>query len=123
MSIDIGDIIKTLISAFTSLIVAFGTWHIQMKKDRKEQTEEVKGILDKHREEYLSGIQEVKDEVVSIKSTVQLNQAMTNEKIDTLSDRVERHNQVIDRTYALERLTAVHEEQIHHLEAAVGHAQ
>ena len=105
-------IVNTLISSGISLIVAFGTWHVTMKKDREKQTEEVKQVLDKHREENLSRIQELKDEVSSIKSTVQLNQAVTNEKIDTLSDRVERHNNVIDRTYKLEREMAVAKEEI-----------
>ncbi len=105
-------LVNTLISSGISLIVAFGTWHVTMKKDREKQTEEVKQVLDKHREENLSRIQEVKDEVSSIKSTVQLNQAVTNEKIDTLSDRVERHNNVIERTYKLEREMAVAKEEI-----------
>ena len=78
-------IITALISAGASLIVAFGTWHFSMKKDREKQTEEVKELLIKHREEYLSGIQDVKNEVTSVKATVELNQALTNEKIDTLS--------------------------------------
>ena len=112
-------IVNTLISSGISLIVAFGTWHVTMKKDREKQTEEVKEVLDKHREEYLSGIQEVKDEVSSIKSTVQLNQAVTNEKIDTLSDRVERHNNVIDRTYKLESEMAVAKEEISVVKANV----
>lgn len=112
-------LVNTLISSGISLIVAFGTWHITMKKDREKQTEEVKEVLDKHREEYLSGIQEVKDEVSSIKSTVQLNQAVTNEKIDTLSDRVERHNNVIERTFKLESEMAVAKEEISVVKANV----
>ena len=56
-------IVNTLISSGISLIVAFGTWHVTMKKDREKQTEEVKQVLDKHREENLSRIQELKDEV------------------------------------------------------------
>lgn len=104
--------LNNCITAGMSLIVALGTWHVTMKKDREKQTEEVKQVLDKHREEYLSGIQEVKDEVSSVKSTVKLNQAVTNEKIDTLSDRVERHNNVIDRTYKLESEMAVAKEEI-----------
>lgn len=35
-----------------------------------------------------------------------------DEKITALSDRVERHNQVIDRTYALENRMGVAEERI-----------
>ena len=35
-----------------------------------------------------------------------------DEKITALSDRVERHNQVVDRTYALENRMGVAEERI-----------
>lgn len=105
-------IITALISAAASLIVAFGTWHFSMKKDREKQTEEVKELLIKHREEYLLGIQDVKKEVASVKATVELNQAVTNEKIDTLSERVDKHNSVIERTFQLEKDSALHSEQI-----------
>lgn len=105
-------VLNTLITSSISLAVAFGTWHVTIRKDREKQTEEVKKILNDHREEYLSGIQDVKDEVKSVKSTVELNQALTNEKIDTLSERVEKHNGVIERTLKLETEMAVAKEEI-----------
>ena len=105
-------VLNTLITSGISLAVAFGTWHVTIRKDREKQTEEVKKILNDHREEYLSGIQDVKDEVKSVKSTVELNQALTNEKIDTLSERVEKHNGVIERTFKLETEMAVAKEEI-----------
>ena len=39
-------------------------------------------------------------------------QAVQNERIDELSRRVEKHNQVVDRTYKLETSVARHDEQI-----------
>lgn len=105
-------VLNTLITSGISLAVAFGTWHVTIRKDREKQTEEVRKILNDHREEYLSGIQDVKDEVKSVKSTVELNQALTNEKIDTLSERVEKHNGVIERTLKLETEMAVAKEEI-----------
>lgn len=39
-------------------------------------------------------------------------QAVTNEKIDELSRRVEKHNNVVERVYKLEQETAVQTEQI-----------
>ena len=105
-------VLDTVITAGMSLIVAFGTWHVTMKKDREKQVNEVKKILDDHREEYLSGIRDVKDEVSESKATVQTYIAVTNEKIDTLSDRVEKHNNVIERTYKLETEMAVAKEEI-----------
>lgn len=105
-------IITALISAGASLIVAFGTWHFSMKKDREKQTDEVKELLIKHREEYLRGIRDVQDDVTQINATVQTQIALIEQKIDTLSERVERHNGVIERTYKLEKDSALHEEQI-----------
>ena len=105
-------VLNTLITSGISLAVAFGTWHVTIRKDREKQMEEVKKILNDHREEYLSGIQDVKDEVKSVKSTVELNQALTNEKIDTLSARVEKHNGVLERTFKLETEMAVAKEEI-----------
>lgn len=105
-------IITTIITAAASLIVAFGTWHISMKKDREKQTEEVKQILNDHREEYLTQIRSVKDDITGINSNVQTQIALIDQKIDVLSDRVDRHNNVIERTYKLEQLTAVHSEKI-----------
>ena len=105
-------IINTIISSAISLVVAFGTWHITMKKDREKQVEEVKALLNEHREEYLSGIQDVKGDVSQVQATVQNQVGIIEIKIQTLSDRVEKHNQVIDRTRELERVTAVQTEQI-----------
>lgn len=39
-------------------------------------------------------------------------QAVTNEKIDELSRRVEKHNQIVERTYALEEKVGRHDEKI-----------
>lgn len=101
-------VLNTVISSAISLAVAFGTWHVSMKKDREKQVDEVKEVLDKHREEYLTGIQEVKDDVAKTNSHI----ALVDEKISTLSDRVERHNNVIERTYALETRVGVLESRI-----------
>lgn len=105
-------IITAIISAAASLLVAFGTWHVTMKKDREKQVTELKEVLDTHRDEYLGKIRDVQDDIAGINANVQMQIALIDERIGVLSDRVERHNQVIDRTYRLEQATAVHEEQI-----------
>ena len=105
-------IITAIISAVASLAVAFGTWHVSIKKDREKQVTEIKDILDEHRNEYLGKIRDVQDDIAGINANVQMQIALIDERIGVLSDRVERHNQVIYRTYRLEQATAVHEEQI-----------
>lgn len=105
-------IVTALISAVASLVVAFGTWHVSMKKDREKQTEEVLKMLTAHREEYLSEIRDVKDDVSRVNATVQNQVSIIEIKIEELSSRVEKHNNVIERTFKLEQECALHEEKI-----------
>lgn len=105
-------IVTALISAVASLVVAFGTWHVSMRKDREKQTEEVLKMLTEHREEYLSEIRDVKDDVSRVNATVQNQVSIIEIKIEELSSRVEKHNNVIERTFKLEQECALHEEKI-----------
>lgn len=105
-------VLTTIISTVASLIVAFGTWTITMKKDREKQMTEIKDILNNHRDEYLGKIRDVQDDITNVNSTVQQQVAIIEVKISDLSKEVEKHNQVIERTFKLEQTTAVHEEKI-----------
>lgn len=105
-------VVNTLISSGISLIVAFGTWHVTMKKDREKQVEQVKAILNEHREEYLSGIRDVKDDVSQVQATMQNQTGIIELKLNTLSDRVDKHNNLVERMYHLEESDAVRQEQI-----------
>ena len=105
-------IITAIITAVTSLAVAFGTWHVTIKKDREKSNDEIRGILDSHRDEYLSKIRDVQDDITQVNATVQTQIALISQQINTLSSRVEKHNQIVERTYKLEELTAVHSEKI-----------
>ena len=95
-----------------SLAVAFGTWHISIKKDREKSTEEIKDVLSKHRDEYLGKIHDVQDDISTINATVQQQIAVIDVKLDTLSERVDKHNGVIDRTIELEKNAILTEEKI-----------
>ena len=105
-------VLNTIISSAISLIVAFGTWHVSMKKDREKQTEEVKTMLTDHRQEYLDGIRSVQEDVSNVQATVQQQIGIVELKIQTLSDRVNLHNNLVERTYKLEEKTSVHDEKI-----------
>ena len=101
-------VLNTIISSIISLAVAFGTWHVSMKKDREKQTAEVLEKLDEHRTEYLGGIGEVKDMVREVQHRADL----TDQKMDTLTDRVNKHNHFMERLAEVEQETAVQTEQI-----------
>ena len=112
-------IITTVISSIVTLVVTFVSLYATIKKDREKQTEEIKKILLDHREEYLSGIQSVKDTVSKMDATVQGQIGIIEYEIKTLSERVDKHNNVIERTYRLEQDSAVQAEQIKALQAKV----
>lgn len=116
---DWSTIVSTIITGLISLAVAFGTWHVSLKKDREKQFDEIKEILDNHREEYLDKIRNVQEDITGVNATVQQQIAIIELKIDVLSERVDKHNGVIDRTAALEATAKVHEKAISNLEKEI----
>ena len=105
-------IITAIITAVSTLLVTFVTCYFTIKKTREQQIEEIKGVLNNHRDEYLGKIRDVQDDITNVNSTVQQQIAIIELKIDTLSERVDKHNSVIERTFKLEQASAVHEEKI-----------
>lgn len=95
------EIITALISGFTTLLVAMGTWHFTSRKDRAENKELI-----------MKNIQGLKDDITSVNATVQQQIAIIDLKIVDLTKSVEKHNNVIERTYKLEQESALHTEQI-----------
>ena len=95
------EVLTAIISAVTTLLVSLGTWHISMKQYRLRNMDMVTKAID-----------EVKDTVTANNADIQQHLAVIDLKIQTLSDRVEKHNGVVERTYKLEQELAVHTEQI-----------
>lgn len=95
------EVLTAIISAVTTLVVSLGTWHISMKQYRLRNMDMVTRAID-----------EVKDTVTANNADIQQHLAVIDLKIQTLSDRVEKHNGVVERTYKLEQETAVQAEQI-----------
>lgn len=95
------EIVTALISAVTTLIISIGTWMVSMRNYRHKTQEDISKAID-----------DVKDTVTSNNADIQQHLSIIDLKIGTLSDRVEKHNGVIERTYKLEQESAVHTEQI-----------
>lgn len=83
------------------------------KKEQAEQLEsfkqEIIRTLEVHRSEYLNGIEKIDKRIDNVESNItdvqasyQQNTAVIELKIETLSNHVEKHNNVIERTYQLE---------------------
>lgn len=77
---------------------------IEIANIRKETQENTKMISD--------GLDELKDLFAELRAVYQQSQAITEIKIERLTDECHKHNSVIERTYKLESASALHEEQI-----------
>ena len=84
-------IICALISGGVTLVVSIGTWYISAKKDRIETQSTLRASITGVKEE----IESVKDDISNVNATVQQQMAIQSLKIETLSERVEKHNNTI----------------------------
>lgn len=104
-------ILCALISAAVTLLVSIGTWQVSIKKDRDKAKEELKEQLTEYYEKNRkaideirqSDLQEIRDDVTDMGATLQSKIAVIEEQIRTLSTRVEKHNNVIERVFKLEQ--------------------
>ena len=111
------SIINTLITAGVTLLISIGTWHFSAKKDREKQREDLKAELikyhEKNREEIKKiqegDLREIRDDLTNMGANLQNKIALlelqlthTREDITTLSNRVEKHNGVVERVFHLE---------------------
>lgn len=85
------EIVTALISALVTLLVSIGTWHVTMRQYRE-----------KNKDLVTKAVEDVKDTLSENIASIQSHLAVVDEKIETLSNRVEKHNGVIERTYKLE---------------------
>lgn len=95
------EVITAVISAISTLLVSIGTWHVSMRQYRAKNMDIVSKAID-----------EVKDSVTANNADIQQHLAVIDLKIETLSERVEKHNGVIERTVQLEKDSILHSEQI-----------
>lgn len=83
-----------------------------VKEEMKEAIQTVKDEMRGVREESQAKDEEMHAEIILFKQETASGLELIRKDIGVLSTRVERHNGVVDRTYALEQKTAVQEEQI-----------
>lgn len=129
------SIINTIITAGVTLLISIGTWHFSARKDREKQREDIKSELikyhEKNREEIKKiqegDLREIREDLTSMGATLQnkisiieIELGHTRNDITTLSNRVERHNGVVERTSVLEEKISVANHRIEDLEHKVG---
>lgn len=109
---DITNIISSLISAG---VVLTGYIIVDRREKHKQLDGFKKEIMDtlvKHREEYLDGIEDVKESVTDMKAVYQQNTAIVELKIEALEKKQDAHNNVITRVFNLEAQQKLVDEQI-----------
>lgn len=119
-------IISGVVSSFGAILVYIGNEKNRKHKiaethaeQLKEVENNIKATLDANRQEYLGCIDrvskrldDVENNITSMQAVYQQNTAVIELKIQTLSDRVERHNNVITRTFNLEAKAELLEEKV-----------
>jgi len=114
------SVLNTIITAGVTLLISIGTWHFSAKKDREKQREDIKAELikyhEKNKEEILdirqNDLREIRDDVTALGANLQQKIAVIETQINILSDRVEKHNQVVERVYRCEDADKLLEEKI-----------
>ena len=116
-----------LIAGSVTLITTMGTLHVSMKRDREKQRDDIKAELIKYHEKNREEIQEIRDKDLrelrddvsnmgaNLQNKIALLELSLNharEDITALSNRVEKHNGVIERVYHCEDKDALLEEKI-----------
>lgn len=100
------DWTQIVTALITSGVVLIGYILVDKREKNKHLDifkQDVIETLNNHRTEYLKGIDEVKDSVTDMRACYQQNTAVLEIKIDSLEKKQDKHNNVIERTYALER--------------------
>lgn len=108
---------------WTTLLIAVGGWLVTLAGyiivDRREKRKQMDGFKDEivstlnnHREEYLKGIESVKDDITNLRAEYQQSQAIIGLKIDALEKKQDAHNSVVTRVFQLEASQRLQEEQI-----------
>ena len=116
-----------LIAGVVTLVTTLATLQVTMKKDRDKQRDDIKAELikyhEKNREEIKhireNDLREIRDDVSNMGANLQQKIAIielelghTRNDITTLSTRVEKHNNVIERVFKLEEADKLLDEKI-----------
>ena len=116
-----------LIAGVVTLVTTLATLQVTMKKDRDKQRDDIKAELikyhEKNREEIdkirQTDLREIRDDVSNMGANLQQKIAVielelghTRNDITTLSARVEKHNNVIERVFKLEETDKLLDEKI-----------
>ena len=121
------EIVTALIAGVVTLITSIGTWHFSAKKDRDKTREDLLKQLNEYYQKNRDAIndirqndlRDIRDDVTNMGANLQQKIAILESEfghvrndIVTLSNRVEKHNGVIERVYHCEDMDKLLDEKI-----------
>lgn len=112
----VSGLFSTIASLTASILVFISSnkkMQAETEKSRKEEIQkqndkidnlsaEISGKLEAHKEEYIKEINDIRNNINQLRSDNEHHQDIVKMEIVNLSNRVEKHNQVIDRMYKAE---------------------
>ena len=109
-----------LIAGVVTLTTTLLTIQFSLKRDREKQRDDLKAELIKYHEKNKEKIEEIRDkdlrelgdDVSSMGASLQQKIAVIETQIGVLSDRVEKHNNVVERVFRLEETDKLLDEKI-----------
>ena len=102
----------TVIAAIFTFLASVGSAAIVSIGNRNKTIEAVKEELRNVREESKATDQEMHADIIMLGQQTESNLALIRKDIGTLSERVEKHNSVIERVFKLEKATDVMDEKM-----------
>ena len=98
------QIISIFMSAIVTLAVCLINNKYQQDKTLREVSEKHNKEFQEFREVHAQDINDIKLLLSEVKAEDQSHIALLTERLDTLSDRVEKHNNVMEKVYELQTL-------------------
>ena len=102
------SVIGVIITQIGAILVASGGWYFGAKKDREKTRE----LMAKEIQDLKNDVTEMGANLQSKIAVIELQLAHTRDDLNTLSARVEKHNNVIERVYRLEDADKLIDEKI-----------
>ena len=97
------SLITGVLTSMTTVTLTIGGWVIAGKHSKKTEKEEIKKMLEDHKTASNEQIATIHQAINNLSYEYSNFQTSISLKFDTLTKQVEKHNNVIERTYELER--------------------
>lgn len=97
------SLITGALTSLTTVSLTIGGWIVADKHSKKAEKEKLRLMLEDHKAASNEQIASIHSAIGELRHEYTDSQNIIELKLDTLTKQVEKHNNVIERTYALEK--------------------